>query len=206
MADCKYCEIIEKKKNIVYEDDEMAVAVPEKTITKGHLIVIPKKHHKTFQKTEDEETAKLFLTASFAASSLFETMAAEGTNITMNTGSLIKEEGHFHIDVIARKSDDNLNLMWKPTQRPEEEMDSTKSKIKDRCDLIGLKKSKEVIDLDKKQIEKIGGKEEPGKTDIKEEKKDKKEDKKEEKPKDAKEEKKEKGEESYLVRQLRRMP
>jgi diadenosine tetraphosphate (Ap4A) HIT family hydrolase len=191
MGECKYCEIIEKKANVLYEDGNIIAVLPEKPATQGHVQIISKKHHTSMQKMDDKELGQMFYAASFSASALFETMEAHGTNIMANTGSLFKEGGHFHIDVIARKSGDELNFIWTPQKLPEEDMKSTQSKIKDKCDLIGYEQKKEVIDLDKKKIEKIeSGTEE------------KKEAAKEEKTKKDLEE----GKESYLVRQLKRMP
>jgi histidine triad (HIT) family protein len=191
MAECRYCEIVEKKTSLLYEDDRIIAVLPERPATKGHVQIIPKKHHTSMQNMDDKELEQLFYAASFSASALFETLEAHGTNIIADTGSLIKEGGHFHIDVIARKSGDELNLLWTPQRLPEEEMKSVQGKIKDRCDLIGHEKKKEVIDLDKRKIEKI----EPATEE-------KKETGKEEKRKKELEE----GKESYLVRQLKRMP
>jgi len=200
MSDCKYCQIIEKKTNILYEDEQLIAVVPEKPITNGHIQIITKKHHKKIQDIENKELQLAFYASSFAASSLFENLEAHGTNIITNTGGFIKEKGHFHIDVIARKTGDDLNFVWKPNRFSDEEIKQAQDKIKDKCDLIGVeKKEKQVLDLDNKQVQEL----EPVK--------------KIEKPESAKEEKynKETGKtkdeieedkESYLVKQLRRMP
>ncbi len=203
MSECKYCETLQSKKNLVYEDETMLIVVPEKTLCAGHLQIIPKKHHINIQQIEDEEISKLFYAASFAASTLFEGLEAHGTNIIANTGSMIKESGHFHIDVIARKSGDDINFLWKPMQADEEEIKSVQGKIKDKCDMIGIKKTKEVIDLDKPKAQKLETKQDEKKETPKEAAKN--EPKKEEKKKDIKENLKEDNE-SYLIRQLRRLP
>jgi histidine triad (HIT) family protein len=199
MGECKYCELLKEKKNLIYEDDNVLAMVPEKQAIEGHVQVIMKKHHKKMQDIEDAELEKAFYTASSAASSLFETLEAHGTNILANTGSPLKEGGHFHIDVLARKQGDDLNLIWKPNKLADEEMGEVQKKIKDKCDLIGTKRrEKEIIDLDTKNVEKIGL------VDDKkgeEEKTKKKKEEKEEKKKEADEER-----ESYLVKQLKRMP
>jgi len=196
MTDCKYCQIIEKKTNIIYEDEKIIVAVPEKPVTKGHVQVITKKHHKKLQEMDDKDTEHAFYAASFAASSLFENLEAHGTNIIANTGGF-NEKGHFHIDVIARKSGDDLNFLWKPNKLTDEEMKQAQDKIKDKCDLIGVeKKEKQVLDLDKKSVEEVKGEKEKKKED------DKPVQKYEKQTKEVPEE----DTESYLVKQLRRMP
>jgi len=211
--ECKYCELVKSKKNLLYEDDALVAIVPEKPITKGHVQVIAKKHHKNIQEIEDKELEHIFYTASFAATSLFENLEAQGTNIIANTGSMMKGEGHFHIDVVARKSDDGLNFLWTPNKLPDAEMQQVQERIKDKCDMIGVeKKEKEVVDLDKGPEKLEFTEEKPSEEKGKEKKEVPSEEeqryKKEEKEKKEKEKQKEEKEEkeSYLVKQLRRVP
>jgi histidine triad (HIT) family protein len=224
MGECKYCQIVKNKTNAVYEDDNLVAIVPEKPATKGHIQVIAKKHLANMQEAGEKELEHIFYAASFAASSLFETLEAHGTNIIANTGGMLKKDGHFHLDIIARKNNDSLNFMWTPKKLPEEEMKSVQGKIKDKADMIGIAKKKEVFDLDRKEREKVEQHPEENK-EKKEEKEQAKEKSAEEaaKPKKTPEEKdklsektyeenKEKkdsaGEdnESYLIKQLRRIP
>lgn len=208
---CGYCGLVESKKNLLYEDESLVAIVPEKPITKGHIIVVSKKHHTKIQDIENKELQHLFYAASFGATALFENLEAHGTNILFNTGSKIHEGGHFHIDILARKSGDDLNFLWKPKKLPDPEMNDVQSRIKDKCDMIGVeKKEKEVIDLDKKKPEKLESTEEKapeqkGEEPAEEKKELPSEDeqryKKTEKKKEEQEDK-----ESYLIKQLRRVP
>jgi histidine triad (HIT) family protein len=225
MDDCKYCQIVENKTNILYEDEKVVAVIPEKPATKGHIQIISKQHHENLQDIEDKDVEQMFYSASFSATALFENLQAQGTNIIANTGGALKKGGHFHIHAIARNPDDGLNFLWQPKKMPEEEMARVQGKIKDKCDMIGVaKKEKEVVDLDKKpeklesseekdscQCEKPCGKDKgpeapdsEGKKELpsEEEQRYKKagEDKKQ--PEKTGEEK----EENYLIKQLRRMP
>ncbi|MBW2997865.1 HIT family protein [Candidatus Woesearchaeota archaeon] len=210
MTECKYCGLVENKKNLLYEDDSLVAIVPEKPTTKGHIMVVSKKHHTKIQDIDDKELQHLFYAASFGATALFENLEAHGTNIIFNTGSTIQEGGHFHIDVLARKSGDELNFLWKPKKLPDPEMDEVQARIKDKCDMIGVeKKEKEVIDLDKKKPEKIESEEEKAPQEGKEEEEEKKELPSEEEQRYKKVEKKDEepeDKESYLIKQLRRVP
>ena len=232
MSECKYCDIVKQKKNILYEDEKVIAVVPERPATKGHVQIIAKRHCKSMQELEDKEFGHIVYSASFAATSLFENLEAQGTNLIANTGGELKKEGHFHIDVLARKMDDGLNFIWKPKQLPDEELKDVQGKIKDKCDMIGVEKKKKVIDLDKKP-EKLESTEETAseKGAEKEKKEDSIEKKAEEKPteKEGEEEKSEEkkqlpseeeqlykkkdkkkeieeDKESYLIKQLRRVP
>ena len=231
MSDCPYCKALQNKENVLYEDEKLAVVFPEKTLTKGHLQIIPKEHKTTLQDYEDKDTEHLFYAASFTATALFENLQAHGTNIIANTGSRLNPNTHFHIDVIARWADDKINFLWTPKKLPEEEMKSVQGMIKDKTDMIGIEqKKKEPIILDKKP-EKIGPKKEMGTQENRSEKekdtaaddtdinetdtqkdrntlKDKSTLKDESTAKENSEKSisQEHPEESYLIRQLRRIP
>ena len=202
MGDCKYCELVKNKKNILYEDDNLVAVVPEKPLTKGHIRVISKKHHTKIQDIDDKEFQHMFYAASFSATALFENLEAHGTNILFNTGGSLKETGHFHIDVLARKTGDELNFLWTPKKLQEDELKSVQGKIKDKCDMLGTeKKDKKIVNLDKNPKKLESSEELPS------EHKEKKEDEPEKKPDEIKkEEKKEDNQESYLIKQLRRIP
>ncbi|MBW2967485.1 HIT family protein [Candidatus Woesearchaeota archaeon] len=148
---CKYCELVEKKANVLYEDEKVIAIVPPKPLAKGHIQVIAKEHKASMQDFDDKDLEHLFYTASFGATSLFENLEAHGTNIIAQTGGQLKQDGHFHIDVVARKNDDTLNFLWKPKQLGEDEMKAVQGKIKDKCDMMDVKKEKKCpVDLDKK--------------------------------------------------------
>lgn len=205
---CKYCELLEKKPNLLYEDDVVIAVIPEKPATKGHVQIIAKKHHETLQDIDDKELEHLFYAASFSATALFENLGAEGTNIIANTGGELKKGGHFHLDVLARKGDDGLNLLWTPKKLPDGDMDSVKGSIKDKCDVMGDdKKENEVVDLDKKPEKLESGEESSSESDRDEGEKNEKDGKNpDKKDKSGKKKEDKEGEESYLIKQLRRVP
>lgn len=209
MEDCKYCEAIKNKENVLYEDDVIAAIIPERPCTKGHIQVISKKHNQNIEEIDEKEFQHLVYASSFSATALFENLGAQGTNLIMNTGSIIKPQGHMHMDVIARNPDDGLNFMWAPKKASEEELKSVVSKIKDKTDIIGVeKKEKKVLDLDQKKVEKIGEEkrdEKKGTVDSGAETEGGKEYKKNYES-DASKKDIEECKESYLIRQLRRIP
>jgi len=218
MGECKYCKMVQDKTNLLYEDDKIMVVVPEKSIVKGHITIVTKEHYPDLQAIDKKDIEHLFYASSFATTAIFENLEAHGTNIICNTGSDLKKNGHFHIHAIPRTMEDGLNLMWEPKRQHEETMKELQKKIKDKCDMIGVKKKKkEVVDLDKKP-EKLDPTEEKPSEGAEEdlEKVTEETEKKDEEKEDKKPEKipheadfipdKHKKEESYLIRQLRRVP
>ncbi|MBT4541041.1 HIT family protein [Candidatus Woesearchaeota archaeon] len=139
MADCKICNIINKKieAKIVYEDAAvMAILSDEPTIF-GHLLVFPKQHNLTLEEVDDKVVTQLFYVASYAATAIFEGLGAEGTNIIICNGKNSSQKyDHIVIDVLPRKTNDGLDFKWEPKKLSPEEMDTTMGKIKDKADVM----------------------------------------------------------------------
>lgn len=151
MAECKICQIINRKQpaKIVYEDGAiMAVLSDEPTIF-GHLWVFPKQHHPTLEAIDDKIIMQLFYAASYAASVLFQGLGAEGTNIIIGNGKHATKNEHLIIDVLPRKANDGVNFRWEPKKLTPEEMEEAMIKVKDKADMI--KFSKEIKDTKEKE-------------------------------------------------------
>ncbi len=159
MIDCKICEFIKNKVNLLYEDDIVYAMLPERPVTLGHIFVIPKKHYPIIEQVPDYEISPLFKIANKLSSVLFETLKIQGTNIIVQNGIAAGQKyAHFIINIIPRKENDNLKLEWKPKQISEEEMSTVELKLKDQTQNIGgfiketpvetlsLSQKKEVID------------------------------------------------------------
>ena len=206
-------------KYILYEDDKMVAFVPERPFTKGHIVIQNKEGQDKIEDMDEKDFQHLIYGSSFAATALFENLQSHGTNIIMNTGGQLKKNGGpLKIDVLSRMGDDGLKLMWTPKKFADAEMDDVMNKIKSKTGMIGVaKKKKEVLDLDNKKVETIPGAigeeveakseiEDDKKTEKKTEEDPKEELKTEEKIPEPKNEVKEEKEESYLIKQLKRLP
>tara|TARA_B110000014_G_C19991748_1_gene513696 strand:- start:246 stop:656 length:411 start_codon:yes stop_codon:yes gene_type:complete len=105
--DCIFCKIISKEipAKILYEDEYSISFLDAFPITKGHTLVIPKKH---FPQIQDM--------SSFVNQKLFDTVHKMITKIDLVKGSTLvlihngKESGqeimHVHVHLIPRGSDD----------------------------------------------------------------------------------------------------
>ncbi|MFC1722653.1 HIT family protein [Nanoarchaeota archaeon] len=179
---------------VLYEDEKIKAFVPEKTFCKGHIIIEPKTDVESVQEMEEKDFLHLIYGSSFASTALFENLQAHGTNIILGTGGPLKKGGELKAHAIARWQDDGKKLLWTPKKIDDGEMTEVAGKIKDKMDMQGVASEKEVVDLDKKP-EKI----ESSKKAVEEKYKEKVE-------KTVSEEKKTEEDESYLVKQLRRIP
>ena len=59
---CIFCDIVNKIKPsiIVYEDDFVMAFLDINPITKGHTLIIPKKHYETFDEIDNETSIHIF--------------------------------------------------------------------------------------------------------------------------------------------------
>ena len=181
---CEYCEIADGKgkAEILYQDDDLVVAVKDLGVTPGQITVFPKKHATIMEMVSDEVLEKCSVMANKVSIAVFEGLGAQGTNIIVQNGLAAGQKiPHFAIEIIPRQENDGLNLQWEPKQLMEDEMESTFLALKE-----GVEKGVEPIKEEKKEEKKSS---------------DKSDDKKEDSEKKKKEDK-----DNYMIKQLRRIP
>ncbi len=136
---CHLCKIKEGKvkTKIIYEDAAVIAMLSENPATLGHIEIFPKEHVDTIQALKDDIVQQLFTVSNTAASALFESAQAEGTNIIVYNGEHSNNPyNHLVFMVLARKQNDGLSFQWKPKQLQPEEMDSVQSKIRDKAFMV----------------------------------------------------------------------
>ncbi len=136
---CETCDLIKGKKGLLYEDEQMAILLAPKPAAAGHIILAPKKHAAILEQVPDFVVGKMFDKANKASIAVFETLGAEGTNIIANNGIAAGQTtNHFLLNVIPRKENDGLKLLWQPKQLSEEEMSTIELKLRDESKNIGV--------------------------------------------------------------------
>ncbi len=119
---CIFCEII--KGNIpsakVYEDDEVLAILDISQVTKGHTLVMPKKHVENILECDDETLAHLIIVTKKLAAQITEKLGAAGCNIVNNTNPVAGQSVmHLHFHIIPRYgSDDAISTDFKPDHEP----------------------------------------------------------------------------------------
>lgn len=112
-----FCRIIAKEIPCytLYEDDDVLAFLDIGQVTKGHALVLPKKHYKSFLETPKEVMHKVLDVAQEIANKEMAVLNAKGVNILMNCN---EEAGqtvmHYHVHVIPRYgNDENMVVEFK---------------------------------------------------------------------------------------------
>ncbi|HEY0222053.1 HIT family protein [Lactovum miscens] len=109
MSDCLFCEIIagEIPSYKVYEDEDVYAMLDISQATKGHTLVLPKKHYENLLAMTSDESALLFSKIPNIANLLKNKLGAEGMNIITNCGEISGQTIlHTHVHLMPRSQND----------------------------------------------------------------------------------------------------
>lgn len=108
---CIFCKIVNKEipSDIVYEDDSVVAFLDLHPVSRGHTLVVPKKHTPDFLSTEDQVLEDLIPKINKVASAVMQAVNADGINISTNHGAAAGQViFHLHFHLIPRFSNDKL--------------------------------------------------------------------------------------------------
>lgn len=87
----------------VYEDDDVLAILDISQVTRGHILVMPKKHTESLLTCEGELMAKVMKVAQRIGQAAVGVLGAQGVNILSNAGEMAGQTvPHFHVHVIPR--------------------------------------------------------------------------------------------------------
>ncbi|MFA6355062.1 MAG: HIT domain-containing protein [Candidatus Paceibacterota bacterium] len=113
---CVFCEIVKKKlpSNIVFEDKNFLAFLSIGAVSKGHTLLIPKKHFVDVFDFETEYLEKLMGTAQKIAKIIVKENKATGINLLQASGKDAEQSVfHFHLHLVPRYKNDGLKLWYK---------------------------------------------------------------------------------------------
>jgi histidine triad (HIT) family protein len=116
-ADCIFCKIIagELPGEIVDQDERTVAFMDINPATRGHALVVPRRHARDLLEIEPDELAATTLAAQRLARTVRERLGAAGVNVINSCGRAAWQTVfHFHLHVIPRYVDDPLRLPWTP--------------------------------------------------------------------------------------------
>lgn len=112
---CIFCKIIngDIPSATVYEDENFKAIMDIFPAAKGHVLIMPKKHSANLMELDDESAGKILFVARKIAKALMEELKCDGINLLQNNGEAAGQTvNHFHIHLIPRYKDDQLQISW----------------------------------------------------------------------------------------------
>ena len=107
---CIFCKIINNEipSKKVYEDDDVLAILDLAQVTKGHTLVMPKKHFDSFLDVDKETLDKVINVTQDLSKKLEKELDAKGFNILSNVNEVSGQSvDHLHFHIIPRYSKDD---------------------------------------------------------------------------------------------------
>lgn len=108
--DCVFCEIVNDKKDIIFESDLAVAFFDSHPVSVGHTLIIPKRHCVTYFDLTKEEIEEMFELSMKVKEHLDQEYQPDGFNVGFNCleagGQSVM---HAHMHVIPRYKGDSEN-------------------------------------------------------------------------------------------------
>lgn len=108
--DCIFCKIVNNEipSYKIYEDEFVLAFLDITQGTKGHTLVIPKKHIKNVYELDSFTAEKIFSVVPKIANAIKQAFNPIGLNIVNNNEQPLQAVFHYHLHLIPRYEDDNV--------------------------------------------------------------------------------------------------
>ena len=110
---CVFCAIVagEGPAIRIYEDEDYLAILDIRPFTRGHTLVMPKKHTVDLTDTPPETLADMLAIGQRIAKAARATEFADATNVGINDGSAaFQKVFHIHLHVLPRRNGDTLSV------------------------------------------------------------------------------------------------
>jgi histidine triad (HIT) family protein len=130
--DCIFCKLANGvyPTNSIYEDDKFNVILDAGPATKGHALILPKEHYANLFELPEETAAAAMKVAKKLSAQMVENLGADGLNLVQTNGEVAGQTvKHFHLHLIPRCKDDGQNILWKPGEVSQDELEEIRKQI-----------------------------------------------------------------------------
>lgn len=134
MEDCIFCKLANGvfETNTLLENEDFRVIFDASPATKGHVLIIPKKHYANVFEIPEDLAGKAYMLAKKVAKVLVEVTGCDGVNILQNNGEVAGQTVfHFHMHVIPRYKDGGKIITWPQNDVNQDEVDEIINKAKE---------------------------------------------------------------------------
>jgi histidine triad (HIT) family protein len=133
-VDCTFCKILDGQLPSwrVYEDDSTVAFLDKAQFTRGHTLVVPRRHAEDIWALSEEEAQAVMRSVHRVARVLRERLGLLGMNVTQSNGRAAWQDVfHYHVHLIPRYGDDGLRPPWPSTSPSEERLREVQQQILD---------------------------------------------------------------------------
>lgn len=132
--DCIFCAIVagDLPSQQIAETQRALAFMDVSPATRGHCLVIPKRHAADLMEIDGEDLAACTDLAQDVARRAMDRLGADGVNLVNACGAAAWQTVfHFHIHVIPRYEDDPLKLPWIPRGADMDEISAIAATIRE---------------------------------------------------------------------------
>lgn len=109
---CIFCSIVngDIPSYKVYEDENVIAILDISQATKGHTIIISKKHYKNLYDIDETLAGEIFKVVPKIANAIKKAFNPIGLNVLINTEKPLQTVFHFHLHLIPRYYQDGVDI------------------------------------------------------------------------------------------------
>ena len=124
--ECIFCQISshELEASFVYEDELVFGIMSLDQPNPYKVLVVPRAHRQFIYDLGTAESARIFQVAVKLATAVRDVSGCEGLNIVQSNGTVGQQDlFHFHMHILPRFTEDDIELKWPATRLPRAELD-----------------------------------------------------------------------------------
>jgi len=164
IQNCIFCKIINEEipSKKIYEDSEFVGILDINPASKGHILILPKKHTQIMPQLGNELTGKLGIVCKKLVEKLKHALDLETTTIFIANGAIAGQKSpHFMMHLIPRKTEDEINLNPELKKQDISKINILRKKFVKALGLPEVSKTKEKLEETKEKTEKQKTEEQP---------------------------------------------
>ena len=135
-SDCIFCKLANGvfPTNFIYEDEDFKVILDANPATKGHSLILPKKHFKNLLDADEEVLKKALPLAKKLSNKLIDVLKCDGVNVLQNNNEAAGQAVfHLHIHLIPRYKDQKEHILsWNANKFSDDEMKNIAESLKNK--------------------------------------------------------------------------
>lgn len=131
--DCIFCAIVagDQPAHLVDEDEHTIAFLDILPWTRGHALVVPRRHSRNLYDIDDDDLCAAGSAAKRLAGRMRERLECEGINLLNSSEPAANQEVfHFHIHVMPRWSSDGLRLPPRPEPPAQEDLEEIAARLR----------------------------------------------------------------------------